>query len=263
MRFLLLLFSFPLFAAYVGNPASPAIMNIGFFSGPSPFFKFTSGYLADYTSNKRFSRENKTDVDPGQTFHEFGIHSQMATVSAIFVERFELFGAAGGSKEHTKWDRTPTYKDFSTILTDFESSYTFSWAAGAKVILIQWWQTYLSADFTYFDIPSSHQSYFKFLNRLNLTLEPEKQTFSMHEWQVSLGLSTRIFILTPYGGATYLHSKLNIHSGADVPPLYYENKENFGFFYGLTLSLTGRFHLNFERRVRDEFAYSLAAIAVF
>jgi hypothetical protein len=191
----------------------------------------------------------------------------MATLSAIFVERLEVFGAAGGSKEHAKWERIPGYKDlaknFETILTDFQSTYTFSWALGTKVILIRWWQTYLGADFTYFDVPSSNKSFFKFFNRLNLPMDTEKQTFSIREWQVSLGLSSRIFILTPYGGITYLRSKLNIHSGADVPPLYYKNKERIGYFYGATLSLTGRFHLNFERRVRDEFSYSLAAIAVF
>lgn len=256
-----------IFAAYIGNPASPAIMNMGIFSGyRSPYFKFTSGYLADYTLNKEFYATNKNvDLEPNNAFHQFGLHSQMATASLIIVERLELFGAAGGTKEHAKWDRNPDWNmtDAQTILTDFQSSYHFSWAAGCKVILLQWWQTYLSADVTYAAVPASHQSYFKYLNRLNLPLETEKQTFSMHEWQANLGLSSRFLIFTPYGGITYLASQLNIHSGVDVPPLYYENKHTFGYFFGLTLSLTGRLHLNAERRLRSENAYSIAAIAVF
>jgi hypothetical protein len=261
MRWILcLFFAFPVFGAYVGNPGSPAIMNVGIFSGPSPFFKFTSGYLADYTSNKKFT---ETNPDGTQTFHDFGVHSQMATLSAIFVERVELFGAAGGSKEHAKWDRDPTYSDFTTVMTDFDSTYTFSWGIGGKAILIKWWQTYLGLDFSYFDIPANHQSYFKFLNRLNLPLEPEKQTFSMHEWQFNVGLASRFWIITPYGGVTYLKSQLNIHGNNGVSPQYYTNKETFGYFYGFTLSLTGRFHINCERRVEDEFAYSIAGIAVF
>ena len=187
----------------------------------------------------------------------------MATFSAIFVERLEFFGNVGGSKEHAKWDKKLEISDFSTVMTDFQSNYHFSWSSGCKVILLQWWQTYLSADFTYFSVPASHQSFFKFLNRLNLPMETEKQTFSMNEWQTSLGLSSRIFFLTPYGGITYLAAKLNIHSGTEVAPIYYRNKDNIGYFFGLTVSLTGRFHLNFERRVRDEFSYSLAATAVF
>ena len=255
-------FILPLFGAYVGNPASPGLMTTGFFSGHSPVFKFTSGYLADYTSNMRFERVNEnSNAEP---FHDFGIHSQMATFAAIFVERLELFANLGGSKEHAKWgEKQPTMADFTTILTDFQSTYHFSWSSGCKVIFLQWWQTYLSADFTYFSVPSSHQSFFKFLNRLNLPMETEKQTFSINEWQTSLGLSSRIFWFTPYGGITYLSAKLNIHSGTEVPPMYYRNKDKIGYFYGLTLSLTGRFHLNFERRVRDEFSYSLGATAVF
>ena len=259
-----LLLASPIFGAYVGNPASPAIMNMGIFSGPSPYFKFTSGYIADYTSNKRFqASKSNNPLARGQSFHEFGIHSQMATASAIFVERLEVFGAAGGSKEHATWDRDLTYKDYSIILKDFDSTYTFSWATGCKVILVQWWQTYLGADFTYFSVPADHQTYFRFLNRLNLPIEPEKQTFSLDEWQISLGLSSRLWIFTPYGGATYLNSKLKVHSSRYSPELFYENAQNFGYFYGMTVSLTGRFHVNLERRVSDEFAYSIGAIAVF
>jgi hypothetical protein len=94
-------------------------------------------------------------------------------------------------------------------------------------------------------------------------MDPEKQTFSMNEWQCSLGLASRIWIITPYGGVTYLKSKLNIHSGSVIGPQYYTNKETFGLYYGFTLSITGRFHVNFERRVRDEFSYSIAGMAVF
>jgi hypothetical protein len=261
MRILALIFcTFQLFGAYVGNPAMPGLTCTGFFTGNSPIVKFTSGYLADYTSNMRFEPVKKHSS--AQPFHEFGIHSQMASVSAIFVGRLELFGYVGGTKEHTKWDRHPKMKDFSTIMTHFQSTYHVSWSAGCKVILLQWWQTYLSGDFTYFSVPASHQSFFKFLNQLKLPMESE-QTFSISEWQTSLALSSRIFFLTPYAGITYLSAKLNIHSGAEVPPLYYQNKDHLGYFFGLTVSLTGRFHINFERRVRDEFSYSAAATAVF
>lgn len=262
---LLLLFAFsPLFGAYVGNPASPGIMNTGFFSGGYQFCKFTSGYLGDYISDKRYVSDQTSDtLDANQTFRHFGLHSQMASASLILLERLEIFGYAGGSKEHATWKKTATVSEMSTALLDFHSAHHFSWSAGAKLILFQWGQTYFGFDYTYFAVPASHKSFFKFLNQLHLPLETEKQTFSIREWQVSGALSSRFAMFTPYGGITYLSSKLNIHSGIDVPPLYYHNKENIGYFYGLTLSLTGRFHLNFERRVRDEFAYSFATIAVF
>jgi len=262
MRWLLLLFSCSLSAAYIGNPGDPAIMNTGFFTSMGKFFKFTSGYLADYISDKRYVAEEEGSIDPNDAFRHFGLHSQMATVSFIFLERLELIGNAGGTKEHIKWREQPKLSDFIDLF-DFQSTYNFSWSAGAKVILLQWGQTYFTTEFNYFNIPSSHKSYFKFLNRLNLPLETDKQTFSIREWQVTAGLASRLFFFTPYGGVVYLFSKLNIHGTDDVPPLYYKNQQKFGYFYGFTISLTGRFHLNFERRMRDEFSYSFATIAVF
>lgn len=257
MKWIFIIAAFPLFGAYVGNPADPAIMNTGLFSASYPFFKFTSGYIYDYISNKRYEPEGITeDFD---TIKKFGLHSQLASFSLIFIERLQLFGTAGGSKEVIKEEE----QALSDFIFDVHTSYHFSWSAGTKVILLQWGQTYLSGDFTYFAIPESHQSFFKFLNRLNLPLETEKQKLSLNEWQVSLGLSSRFFFLTPYGGFTYLHSRLHVEEGIGIPSLNYQNEVNWGYFYGLTVSLTGRLHLNFERRMRDEIAYTLSTIVVF
>jgi len=250
----------PVFGAYVGNPASPGIMNVGIFSGRNPMFKCTTGYVGDYTSDKRYVSEQELGQE---AFRHFGLHSQMATASLIWVERFELFGMAGGTKEHPRWRKDLSWSDLAAELVDFESNYHFSWQAGAKVILLQWGQTYFTTDFTYFAVPRSHKSFFRFLNRLNLPLETERQRFSIREWQVSAALASRFFFVTPYAGVNYLSSKLSIKSGLDIPPLYYTNEKNYGYFFGLTISITGRLHLNFERRIRDEFAYSFATMAVF
>lgn len=181
----------------------------------------------------------------------------------IFIERLQIFGTAGGSKEHAKLKKRPSVEDLSSTFFDFQSAYHFSWSVGSKVVLLQWGQTYFSTDFTYFAIPSSPKSFFKYFNRLNLPLDLTKQKLSLREWQISAGLSSRFFFLTPYGGITYLHSKLHVQEGPEVPSINYYNEKKIGYFYGLTVSLTGRFHVNLERRVRDEFAYAFSTIAVF
>ncbi len=245
MRFFFLLAALPLFGVYVGNPASPALMNTGFFSSEYPVFKFTSGYTYDYTQNKRF-----ISSDDDAQIRKFGLYSQVASFSLIFIERLQLFGTAGGSKEVV--EERPIYD----MILDIHTNYHFSWSAGAKIILFQWGQTFFSGDFTYFAIPSSHKSYFKFLSRFKLPVELGKQELSLKEYQASVGLSSRFYFLTPYVGVSYLKSKLHAK-------INYHNDVHFGYFYGATLSLTGRLHLNFERRVRDEFAYTFATIAVF
>lgn len=254
MRFFLyLLFASSLFGSYTGNIASPAIMNSGFFSAQNPFLKATTGYIADYTNNKRYVGENF------DAFRKFSIHSQMASFSLIFVERLEIFAAMGGSKERTKMST----QDALSIWTDFTSTYQFSWSTGAKAVLIQWGPLFLGGDFTYFTIPSSPKSYFRFFNRLNLPLDLTKQKTSLTEWQTSLGLALRLFFLTPYGGATYQHSRLHIGKGPEIGSLTYHNRFAIGYFYGLTLSVSGKIHINVEKRVRDEFGYTLATTAVF
>lgn len=228
----------------VGNPGDPAIMNMGFFSAGYPGFKFTSGYIYDYTPNKRYQSSE-------QVIKRFGLHSQMASASLILIERLQIYGTAGGSKETVK------EQPFYDMVFDSHTNYHFSYGLGAKAILLQWGQTYFSVDFNYFDIPASHKSFFKYLNRLNLPLEDvEKQKFSLNEWQGSVGLASRFIFLTPYVGGVYLHSRLHAETT-------YHNKYTWGYFYGVTLSLTGRLHLNFERRMRDESAYTFSTIAVF
>lgn len=251
------------YATYVGNPAFPGLSGTGIFSSSYSFFKVTTGYVADYTSNKRFETNQTVALfDPNQAMKQFGLHSQMATLSFIFLERLELFGSAGGTKEHAVWEPDATLSDAVQIWSDFQSSYHFSWSVGAKAVIFRLGPLLLGGDFTYFSVPSSQKSYFQFLNRLNLAMDP-KQEFDLNEWQLSCALAAHLFFLTPYAGATYLHSRLDVQGGPNVPALTYRNQDSIGYFYGVTVSLTGRLHLNFERRVRDEFAYTFSTTAVF
>jgi hypothetical protein len=252
MKWLLFFLPTLLFGAYVGNPANPAIMNSGFFSAGYPFIKGTSGYVYDYTSNQPMKAKN-SETD----FKELSLHSQLATFSVILCERIEFFGYAGSSKEQAKKKPEPS------SLADFQSNYHFSWGTGAKAVLLDFGKVYLSGDFTYFTVPSSVKSFFKFFDKFNLPFSLSKQTFYLREWQLSGAVSVRLYCLTPYGGATYLRSHLHIHSAPGFSSINYFNQEKLGYFYGLTLSITGKLHLNFERRVRDEFAYTFSTIAVF
>lgn len=243
MRYLFLLLALPLFGAYIGNPATPAIMNTGIFSTNYSFFKFTSGYIYDYTYDKRYTAND-------QVIKQFGLLSQQGSFSLILLERLQLYGSSGTSKEMV--ENKSIYEEVFTINTNAH----FSFSVGARLILLKFGQTFLTLDGSYFNVPSSEKSYFKYLNQLNLPIGGEKQKFAVEEWQANIGLASKIFFLTPYGGVNYLQSTLDAEKT-------YHNEVKWGFFYGLTLSLTGRLHLNFERRVRDEFAYSFATIAVF
>ncbi|MDP1608735.1 MAG: hypothetical protein Q8L98_05430 [Chlamydiales bacterium] len=263
-RCLFFLFPFFLHAFYVGNPGSPGIMNMGFFTSKNPLIKITSGYIADYTSNKRYQADqNNVPFDPNDTFKEFGLHSQLGFFSLILLERLELTTTMGGTKERAKWHNQPMNDDPLSIYFDFKSSHSFSWSAGAKVILLQWGQTFFSTDFTYFEVPETSKSYFEFFKKIDGAASAEKQRFFMKEWQASIGLASRFWIITPYGGINYLKSRMKIQNGPETPAITYKNEHALGYFYGGTLALGPKFFINFERRVRNEFAYTLSTIAVF
>jgi hypothetical protein len=263
-KILFFLFLTPsLFASPVGNSANPALMQTGLFSSSNPWIKATTGYLADYVSNMPLTHSSgSANFDPETAFKHFGLHSQMATFSLVLLQRLEAYALLGGSKEHLKRHDEPATSLFSSLF-DFQTSYHFSWAGGVRVVLLQWGQTYFSCDASYFTVPSSQKSFFKFLNRLHLPLDPEKQHFYLREWQASAALSSRFWIITPYGGAKYFHAKLHIQEGPENSSLNYRNKERIGFFFGTTISITSKFLVNFERRVRDEFAYMFSTQAVF
>ena len=261
-----LFFLFPFFVHgfYVGNPGSPGLMNSGFFTNRNPWIKVTTGYIADYTANKQYEANQKNpNFDPNDTFKEFGLHSQLASFSLILLERLELMGTLGGTKERAKWHDQPMNDNPLAIYFDFKSSHSFSWSAGAKVILLQWGSTYFSTDFTLFEVPETSKSYFKFFKKYADTPEIEKQYFFMREWQLSCGLASRFWFLTPYVGIDYLRSKMHIQHGPSTGSVTYHNKERLGYFYGLTLSLGPKLFATFERRVRNEFSYTFSTVAVF
>lgn len=85
----------------------------------------------------------------------------------------------------------------------------------------------------------------------------------MNEWQVSFGLASQFWFLTPYGGVDYLNSRMHIEHGPSTSSIIYQNEESWGYFYGGTISLGPKLFITFERRVRNEFSYSLSTTAVF
>jgi len=240
------------------------MMNCGFFTSQNPWIKVTSGYLADYTSNKYYVASQKDpNFNPNDTFKAFGLHSQLASFSLILLERLELTGTLGGTKERVKWHDQPTNDNPLAVYFDFKSSHSFSWSAGAKVILLQWGKTFFTTDFTYFEVPETSKSYFQFFRKFAKATPVEKQSFLMQEWQVSAGLASSFWFLTPYGGIDYLHSQMHIQHGPATPSITYHNERTIGYFFGFSLSLGPKFFATFERRLKNEAAYTFSTIAVF
>ena len=261
--FILLTFSSSLFASPVGNPATPGLLQSGFFGSCNPWIKVTSGYLTEYVSRLPLQlTSGHAEFNPDQAFEHFGLHSQMASFSVVLLQRLETYALLGGSKEHLKWRDASETSLFSSLF-DFKTDYHFSWALGGRVVLLQWGQTFFTVDGNYFDVPASSKSFFRFLNRLSLPLDKGKQSYYLREWQAGVSLASRFWIFTPYAGVKYMNAKLHIDEGPESSSLVYRNRKKVGYFCGLTLSITSKFLITAERRVKDEFAYMFSTEAVF
>lgn len=260
MKFLWLIFSpLYLFAFYTGNPLSPALLEKGLFGRSSSFLSIGVGYLADFITDKDLELVNRKEDINLQSINSFKIESQMSYASLRLVRRLEVYGYLGSSSE--KIDLTPIVGDKGEL----KANSHFSYAIGAKAILLDFYRFVISADFNYFSLPSS--------SKLRKTLEglalPDfipiplgSQRLQWREWQIALGLSLRLGPLSPYAGGRYSKAKIKLNI-EDGPSVRFAGKNHWGVFGGLSLMLSPTFFISGELRWCDETAYSTSAVFSF
>lgn len=204
----------------------------------------------------------EADFNAKKAVKRFGLHSQMAELSLSLLNRIEFYTLLGGSKEHVKLHTEPE-TPFYSALFEFQTTYHFSWSVGVRAVFLQWGQTFLSADGSYFTVPTSQHAFFKFLNRMDIPLDSNEQHLYLRQWQAGAALSSCFWCLTPYIGAKYSHTTLRIQEGPENSTLTYENRPRFGYYFGATLSILDKVFITVERRLRDESAYMGTACAAF
>lgn len=248
-------------AAYVGNIASPAILEKGLFSEKDPWIKFQTGYLADFVSDKKLiSQSISPSFGNDRRVNNFEIISNMGKVSVTFKERMELYGLFGQSSSKILWFVSPPTEEIPLgKFLNIETESNFSWITGAKVILLEFGKTYVGLDFSYFRIPKTKRSILYFNQEL-IPFETNPQFFSLREWHIAFGIASSMGPMTPYIGAKYLITKIRFKSDTS---LTLRNRLSLGYFLGTSVSLHEKFYLNAEVRLHDELAYSVAGSAAF
>ncbi len=245
-----------LHAIYTGNPASPALLNKGLFGAQSYLITVATGYIYDNVWNARIYRKNDPEASSIEKLEDCAIYSNWASLSFIFLRRLELYGYFGVSKESIDWTAKIPRTD-----TELKTRNHFSYSLGGKAIMLQFGGTVLSLDFQYFIMPTSNKFLQKVVN-IYMPLELSSQNLDTKEWQLALGLATKLGPLCPYIGGKYSQLKINIKS-EDLPTLLLQNKWPWGLFLGGSLSLSHSFYVNGEVRFFDEDAYSIAITTAF
>ena len=253
----LLLFPLSLFAFYTGNPFSPTLLQKGFFALYNSLASVGVGYLGDYVSDKQLLLKERDTINFEKVNH-FKMESQMSYLSLILVRRMEIYSYLGVSKEKMEWE--PLVENNAP--DELKANNHFSYAVGAKAILLEFSSAAFSIDVNYFCLPSSEKVKEK-LQSLAFPFSLGNQTLKWKEWNFSLGLAGKLGPLTPYFGGKYSTAKLKVSSTNSSDILRFTGKEHWGIFAGISINISKTLYLTGEWRHFDENALSASAVFAF
>jgi hypothetical protein len=240
-----------IFAAPVGNPLNPEIIDEGFFISPVSWVNFRLGYEGIFVSDARMDKElEKGKID------NFKNDINSGSITLNIKNRIDMFGILGASRIRSDW-RFINSGVMSRI--EIESKYKFYWATGTKIILFQWHNTALSAGGRY----SCTKPTLSFITSDGIPHDTTDGQIRFKDWQVDMGIAHEIDIFIPYVGVKYSRAKAKIiNSPITIAMnsqnfLKMKNRDRFGVYAGCSLSNSKYFMLTIEARFLDEEAISV------
>ncbi len=250
--FILICSSF-LYAAPVGNPFSPEVIEEGFFISPASWINFRLGYEGNFVSDARMEKQDTSD----EKVDNFKIDINGGSFTLNLQNRIDLYGVLGASRIRSDW-RYTNANVVSRI--EIETNYRFAYSVGGRAILYQWGNTALDVGDRYsYTIPSV-----SFITRDGAPQDKGVSQVRYNDWQINMGLAHVIDIFIPYIGMKYLRAKAKIRnfdfviSNDGQGLLSMKNRDRFGGYVGCTLSNKKNFMLTLEARFVDEEAITVS-----
>jgi hypothetical protein len=240
-------------AAPIGNPASPHLLNQGFFIPCECWVNIRGGYEGDFVLDGNMEQEEKGSglVDK----YTRSTHSGVATLNIL--ERLDLYGVFGYSKVNANWRFTDLADRIRYV--QMTAARNFLWSVGGRALIYSYHLLDIGLGARY---GASHHHLSTFtIDGDPISLQGGKCEW--HGWQANLGLSYHICLFTPYIGAFYMDEVTIIRGlassfadfGAHSDHL--RNRHPVGVYLGCTLSNDEFFMLNIESRLISEEAVSV------
>lgn len=247
-----------LYSSYVGNPASPGLMQTGLFSVHNYLLNISTGYVHDISWDKKIVfKKSPKDVFT-HTVKEFHVVSDWTALSLTFLRKLSFYSYLGVSKETMKW----TFPVIQSSPAEIETRHHFSYSVGAAFLLLQLPSLQIGLDAQYSAIPSTDKLV-KQMGLLYWMTGLSYEEISLEEWHVALAVIKSLGPFSAYVGGKYGEKKLEIYLNKDKGRLVFREKYPAGIFTGASLNFSRSFYLNIEGRFLDEYALSFAAIAAF
>lgn len=242
-------------AAPIGNPSFPSIVQKGLFVSRNETMDLRAGYEGDFVIDGNVQQYDwgQGDVD---TYKQWN-NSASLTINAI--NRLDLYAILGASNTKANWRfENPSNRAITRITLETDTD--FLWAAGARALLCEWFNTALGMGGRYSSCMSHSHSFAS--NGVNTSQSGAEIEFK--EWQINMDVSYRIHVFIPYIGAKYLNAKTRL-KGFTVPISAsltgnnsFKNGSPVGVYLGCTLSSGCYFMFNIEGRLIDEDAITVS-----
>ena len=234
------LFIFSVHAMPIGNPASPAILQEGFFVPDTAWSQPRLGYTEDFVHSCNLKSQT-AQVKNGW----LKSRSELVAITWSILERLNLSVILGTGKNtfHFQFQSNPIHGQVSGGL---------SWAAEGKLILLEVKDTTLSL----FGLGGGYNW---MTGKITIDHQIHPQTCSsMKFWQAGASLTQKLGIFFPYIGIVFFQAKWSL-SPQNETTFYFEEKHSLGPFLGCSLSSGSQFLLNLEWRVWIENGGSISA----
>lgn len=248
-----LIFFTNVFSAPVENPASPRLINEGFFIPKTSPVDIRAGYEGDFVGNAKLEQYNEGSgrVD------NYSQDSNCGVLTVNFFDRIDLYSLFGTSRTNADWRFT---NEDVTHRAEVETLSDFIWGIGARGIL---WGT----DTMCLGLGGRYeQSHF---DNLWMTIDGDVQKVNdsyLHwrVWQVDLDFSYKIDIFSPYIGLKYSNARTQINNlGFAIAndgegSNQFKNQIPVGIVIGCSLTSGQYFSFNVEGRLVDEEAVTIS-----
>ena len=222
-------------ASFVGSPASPAILEEGFFISDRCWSNIQAAVSGDFLFNKRL-RTCRTSQGLGINHTEMSWTLAVCDVAWDIRERFSIHLLAGpAASVKFEWQQ-------SKAALHMSSSRGMFWGGCAKLILLEMQDTTLGVDFQGGGIDWMQGSVS--MNGVSLS---EKFYSRLYFWQLAAGLSSKVDIFRPYAGVAINQMDCIIRS-ALFKKLRFHDLVEVGMYEGCSIIVNPKSSLSVEAR---------------
>lgn len=241
-----------LYASFLGNPSRPDLIKKGAFFNNLSRFSLRADAEADFVLDGKMEKQESGRIDHVTQTSYFGL------IVIDFDRRLDFYSALGESNIEADWRVSLSSKDAFQICT--ESDYSFSWAFGTNIVLLDYSCCQVGFSFRYQYVDPTLSS----LKKNGESLSTDSSSFRFHSYDTALGFSYHADYLTPYLALQYRIAKGKVVS-KDAPltddggnVLYMESQTPVGLAIGISLCNGNTVSLTLEGRVICEEAISLS-----